>query len=629
MSGKGTFTAKDGTTFVVEKTGGTFRVWKVPPDGAGNRKKGKEVYNSLGGKDGDFQDALAAARAHYNNYQKLLQPSNNNSTSQPTPLEKSADITADQQKTETIKNDFSNEIQRYADKNNISEPEARKAIIDNPQLLEGTEFEKKHPEELKDYIDNGVPNDLYISSLSFVNQTERLGDLGEIYEQDKESRSDILGEFKDDTLGKREDRQNTETDLLLNEGLFGDKYKTIADALKPQEPEQSFSEKVSSYVPSSETVKSYIPSAISNFFGESEGDSQEEIPEGVNAPPNPLEYEETPPNPQENLDPDLLRKIALEREGEELKELGRRQSQEAFDVKDSMNFDPTSLWDTVNDTYQPPTIYDSDKQYDKKAHQLGIMGHGFGSTSTLENREGKNRARYESDHRAKLDLFDRFMNYGTINRNDWIRMNQEERNSMTDPFKTSADVMDTAIKRDNDNQYKQDVFRKDVAEGEMSNQDKNLFEELDMYNTENKMMDQRRQESINTAARLYDLARETQNFTNLDQVQKANLWAQRQQILQGWEGLRLNAEQQKAVQEAKEEAKKGASIAFFTKLAAAAAIIVATKGAGTPAAISIMAGGNAGNLSRDGNWNWGQGFGTSASAQSAPVPQVTAGSGGP
>lgn len=623
MSRKGTFTAKDGTTFVVEKTGGTFRVWKVPPEGAGNRKQGKEVYNSLGGKDGDFQDALAAARTHYNNYQKSLQPSNNNSTSQPTPLEESANITAEQQKTETIKNDFFNEIQRYADKNNIPESQARKDIIDNPNLLEGTEFEKKYPEEVKRYIENEVPNDLYISSLYFVNQTERLGDLGEIYEQDKENRSDILGEFKDDTLGKREDRQNTETDLLLNEGLFGDKYKTIADALKPQEPEQSFSEKVSSYVPSSETVKSYIPSAISNFFGGSEGDAQEETPDGVNATPNPLEYEETPPNPQENLDPELLRRIALEQEGEELKELGRRQSQEAFDVKDSMNFDPTSLWDTVNDTYQPPTIYDSDKQYDKKAHQLGIMGHGFGSTSTLENREGKNRARYESDHRAKLDLFDRFMNYGTINRNDWIRMNQEERNSMTDPFKTSADVMDTAIKRDNDNQYKQDVFRKDVAEGEMSNQEKNLFEELDMYNTENKMMDQRRQESVNTAERLYNLARQTQNFTNLDIQQKANLWAQRQQILQGWEGLRLNAEQQKAVQEAKAAAAKGDKIAFFTKLAAAAAIVATTGGAGVGAAVGLLAP-EAGKM-LDGKYNFRPVFGGGASSQSAPEPIIGVG----
>lgn len=76
----------------------------------------------------------------------------------------------------------------------------------------------------------------------------------------------------------------------------------------------------------------------------------------------------------------------------------------------------------------------------------------------------------------------------------------------------------------------------------------------------------------------------------------------------------------KAVQEAKEAAEKGDKIAFFTKLAAAAAIIVATKGAGTPAAIGIVAGGNAGSLSRDINWKWGPGFGTSASAQSATDP---------
>ena len=598
------------------------RIWRDHPDGKRIEMKhkngayrlyvdGKEVYKSEGYGNSSADEVIRYA-------DRLISQALGKTEGQTTPHQESAKITQDQLKAEKLKEDLNLAIQRHANENNISETEARKRILADRSLLNGTDFAKNHPEELKSYIENGVPDDLYTSSLYFVNNTERLGDLEKIYEQDKENRNDILREFKDDTLDKREERANTETDLLLNEGLFGDKYKTIADALKPKKPEQSFSEKVSSYVPTAETVKSYIPSAISNFFGGAEGDAQEKPPEGVDAAPNPFEYEEIPPNPQANLDPELLRRIALEREGEELKELGRRQEKEAFKIKDQMNFDPTSLWDTVNDTYQPPTIYDSDKQYDKKAHQLGIMGHNFGSTSTIANRERKNRARYEADHKAKLDLFDRFMNYGTINRNDWIRMNQEERKSMTDPFKTSADVMDTAIKRDNDNQYKQDVFRKDVAEGEMSNQGKNLAEELDKYNTETQMMEQRRQESFNTAARLYDLARQTQNFNNLDQVQRANLWAQRQQILQGWEGLRLNAQQQQAVQEAKEAAAKGDKIAFFTKLAGAAAIIATTGGAGVGTAVAMLAP-EAGKM-LDGKYSFGPLFGGGASAQSATDP---------
>jgi hypothetical protein len=610
--------APDGTVFLTEKVGGTYRVFQIPP-GKTRKNGGFQIYDTLGKKESDADDAFRFAQQALKQYNIGLK-NKDPQTPNLSPNQQNAEITEEQLKAEKLKEDFNIAIQRFADENNIPETEARKTILANPSVLENTNFAKNHPEELKSFIENSVPDDLYSSSLYFVNNTERLGDLEDIYNKDKKARNHIFDDFVDDTLDKREERANTETDLLLNEGLFGDKYKTIADALKPKEPEQSFSEKVSSYVPSAETVKSYIPSAISNFFGGEESDAQEKPPEGVDAAPNPFKYEEILPNPQDNLDPELLRKIALEREGEELKELGRRQKDEAFKIKDQMNFDPTSLWDTVNDTYQPPTIYDSDSYYDKKAHQLGVMGHNFGSTSTLENREGKNRARYEADHKAKLDLFDRFMNYGTINRNDWIRMNQEERNSMTDPFKTSADIMDTAIKRDNDNQYKQDVFRKDVAEGQMSNQGKNLFEELDTYNTETQMMEQRKQESINTAARLYDLARQTQNFNNLDEVQKANLWAQRQQILQGWEGLRLNAEQQKAVQEAKEAAAKGDKIAFFTKLAAAAAIIATTGGAGVGTAVAMLAP-EAGKM-LDGKYSFGPIFGGGASAQSATDPLV-------
>ena len=600
------------------------RIWRDHPDGKRIEMKhkngayrlyvdGKEVYKSEGYGNSSADDVIRYA-------DRLINQALGKTEGQTTPNQESANITAEQLEEEKLKERFNIAIQRHAYENNISEAEARKRILADPSLLKGTDFAKNYPEELKSYIENSFPDDLYISSLYFVNKTERLGDLGKIYEKDKKARSDIFDDFVDDTLDKREKRENTETDLLLNEGLFGGKYKTIADALKPKEPEQSFSEKVSSYVPSAETVKSYIPSAISNFFGGAEGDAQEKPPEGVDAAPIIKLDGESPPNPQANLDPELLRRIALESEGEGLKELGKRQSQEALKEKNKINPDPTSLWNTVNKTYQPPTIYDSDSYYDKKAHQLGIIGQNFGSTSTIANREGKNRARYEADHKAKLDLFDRFMNYGTINRNDWIRINQEERNSMTDPFKTSADIMDTAIKRDNDNQYKQDVFRKDVAEGEMSNQGKNLAEELDKYNTETQMMEQRRQESINTAARLYDLARQTQDFTNLDIQQKANLWAQRQQILQGWEGLRLNAEQQKAVQEAKEAAAKGDKIAFFTKLAGAAAIIATTGGAGVGAAVGILAP-EAGKM-LDGKYSFGPLFGGGASAQSSIDPLV-------
>ena len=272
----------------------------------------------------------------------------------------------------------------------------------------------------------------------------------------------------------------------------------------------------------------------------------------------------------------------------------------------------------MTDTYQPPTDYDSDSLYNKNSHLLAAAGHGPGSSSLDYNASQKDRARRESDHKAKLELFDRFLNHGTMSRNDWINLNKEQARSISDPFKTATDAMNQSINRDNENQYRQDVFKKDIATGEINNEGQSLNESLAMYNTNASVDQAQQQQAMSTLNSIYQLGLQEQNFNQLNEedkrnveLQRENLWAQRQQILVQLGKLKLAQKEREDLKKAAKAKSKMEFIGLITKIAAAAAITIGTGGAGAPAALALFAP-EAGNLlSKTPGY-----FGNSATAQS-------------
>ena len=547
-------TTLENHTYRVIFKNGHYRVYYSPPGGGETEiaKYGKtaedkrlaegKVDNLTGVKNKELQGKqLEKAQAE-------------KPAEEPTPFENAADITKEHR---------SNKEAEYALTEHLK-AQSRKTGIPISELLNDM-VAKGVPEHLKEKypeLADGIPDPIYNDISYLITQKDDTETLGDIFDESKNKRSEIVSDLKENTVGKREGQEGAELSLMLDPNVNGEKYSGLYDRL-------------------SEDQKA-------------------------------------------SATPELLRRLAQEQEGQKLKDLGNRQSEETGEVKNQINMDPTSLWNTVEGIYQSPIKYDSDSLYNRRGHQLANAGHGFGSTTLNDNEANRNRARHESDHRGKLELFDRFMNYGNISRGDFIKMNQEERNSMSDPFKTSADAMNQSLNRDNENQYRQDVFQKDLATGEINNEQQSLNESLNMHNNQAAVNEQQQQQAANTLNSIYQLGIDEQNFNQLNdqqkndlEVQKQNMWAQRQQILIQLGQLNLNQQAQEDLREAKRAAARGDKIAFFAKIAATAAILIGTGGAGAPAAASIWAPSAGNHLT---GLDWRNPFGNSATAQSKQDP---------
>ena len=478
---------------------------------------------------------------------KVEQPTEEPST----PFENAAELTGQFGNLKDFEYDLTEYIKAESRKTGIPRSDILARIISDPKNNIPPYIREKHPE-----YSQRIPDGIYNNIAYLITQKDETATLGEIFDETKEKREGITSGLKEDTLGRRVDQDGTEMAMMLNPEISGNKYSKLYDLLSDEQ--------------------------------------------------------------KATVTPEMLRRIEQGQEAQRIQGLGNQQSEEAGEVKNKIELDPVKLWQTVSDTYQPPTDYDSDSLYNKNSHLLAAVGHGPGSSSLNYNASQKDRARHEFDHNAKLGLFDRFLNHGTMSRNDWINLNKEQGRSMSDPFKTAADAMNQSINRDNENQYRQDVFKKDIATGEMNNEGQNLNEALAMYNTNASVDQAQQQQAMSTLNSIYQLGLQEQNFNQLNEedkrnveLQRENLWAQRQQVLAMLGQLNLAQKEREDLQKAAKTKSKMEFIGLVTKIAAAAAITIGTGGAGAPAALALFAPEAGSALAKTPGY-----FGNSATAQS-------------
>lgn len=520
-------------------------------------KNGREIWRSEGKDKKDYEAAKMWLNVTLKNDNKQAQqnvkpePEVEQPPEEPTPLENAADLTNKFGNLKDFEYDLTEYIKAESRKTGIPRSDILAGIISDPENSIPPYIREKHPE-----YSQRIPDGIYNNIAYLITQKDETATLGEIFDDTREKREGITANLKEDTLGRRVDQDDTEVDMMRNPEISGNKYADLFDRLSDEQ--------------------------------------------------------------KATVTPEMLRRIEQEQEAQKIKDLGYQQSEEAGNVKNQIELDPLKLWQTVSDTYQPPTDYDSDSLYNKNSHLLAAAGHGPGSSSLNYNASQKDKARHESDHKGKLELFDRFLNHGTMSRSDWINLNKEQGRSMSDPFKTSSDAMNQSINRDNENQYRQDVFKKDIATGEMNNEGQSLNESLAMYNTNASVNQAQQQQAMNTLDSIYQLGLQEQKFNQLNEedkrnveLQRENLWAQKQQILIQLGQLNLAQKEREDLQKAAKTKSKMEFIGLITKIAAAAAITIGTGGAGTPAAISLFAPEAGSALSKTPGY-----FGNSATAQS-------------
>ena len=519
-------------------------------------KNGTEIWKSEGKTKDDFEAAKHWLNATLNNDNKKAQQKVEPEVEQPaeeppTPLENAADIAGQFGNLKGFEYDLTEYIKAESRKTGIPRSDILAGIVSDPENNIPPYIREKHPE-----YSQRIPDGIYNNIAYLITQKDETATLGEIFDETREKREGITSDLKEDTLGRRFGQDQTEMAMMLSPEISGNKYSKLYDLLTDEQ--------------------------------------------------------------KATVTPEILRRIEQAQEAQRIQDLGAKQSEEAGKVKNKIELDPVKLWQTVTDTYQPPTDYDSDSLYNKNSHLLAAAGHGPGSSSLNYNASQKDRARHEFDHKAKLGLFDRFLNHGTMSRNDWINLNKEQGRSMSDPFKTANDAMNQSINRDNENQYRQDVFKKDIATGEMNNEGQSLNEALTMYNTNASVDQAQQQQAMSTLNSIYQLGLQEQNFNQLNEedkrnveLQRENLWAQRQQVLAMLGQLNLAQKEREDLQKAAKTKSKMEFIGLITKIAAAAAITIGTGGAGAPAALALFAPEAGSVLAKTPDY-----FGNSATAQS-------------
>ena len=524
-------------------------------------KNGTEIWKSEGKDNKDFEAAKHWLNVTLKNDNKQAQQN-----VKPEPeVEQPAEEPTPLENAADLTNKFGNLKGFEYDLTEYIKAESRKTGIPRSDILAGiiSDPENSIPPYIREKhpeYSQRIPDGIYNNIAYLITQKDETATLGEIFDDTREKREGITSGLKEETLGRRVDQDDTELAMMRNPEISGNKYAGLFDRLSDEQ--------------------------------------------------------------KATVTPEMLRRIEQEQETQKMKDLGEQQSTEAGNVKSQIEMDPLKLWQTVSDTYQAPTEYDSDSIYNKRSHNLAASGHGPGSSSLNYNASQKDKARYESDHKGKLELFDRFLNHGTMSRNDWINTNKEQGRSISDPFKTAADAMNQSINRDNENQYRQDVFKKDIATGEMNNEGQSLNEALTMYNTDASVNQSQQQQAMNTLNSIYQLGLSEQNFNQLNEEdkraieqQRENLWAQKQQVLIQLGQLNLAQKEREDLQKAAKTKSKMEFIGLITKIAAAAAITIGTGGAGAPAALALFAPEAGSALSKTPGY-----FGNSATAQSTAQP---------
>ena len=256
------------------------------------------------------------------------------------------------------------------------------------------------------------------------------------------------------------------------------------------------------------------------------------------------------PDQQETITPDQLR--MLQREQELSK--GKAQSTQFANLFTSMApqegdihmqwTDPSygnvkSVWDQ---DFLPNYQYTSTGPYNQREHELAAAGHARGSSSIMGNAEARKNAIKLENIRAMRELQDLFRGGNQGNReiiDSLDSLSRAQRGAAFEPIKTEADIIGKDLQRQSDEAYRDNVFTKDIAQGEIRNINAEMQENTSLYNLLEQQRSQELQQYQGLANEIYQYAMLSQDIDKLSGEQKQQyamlqegLWQNRQQIIE-------------------------------------------------------------------------------------------------
>jgi len=320
---------------------------------------------------------------------------------------------------------------------------------------------------------------------------------------------------------------------------------------------------------------------------------------------------------KESMSPDQMRRLGLEKDLDRYKGKGFEQGEKLSglmpgeDFKLNWGSEPSyaaakSIWDT---DYKPEYNYSSDKPFDQKEHQLAASGHGLGSSSLENNQTNKTFGRrreelenirmiqqmLESEHRGRGD---------TIGQLD--KLSKSSRDAFGEPIEKGANLVGEDLRRTGDQGFKDKVFDKDLAEGEMNLASAEMGEDLNSYLMNEGQRTQEMQQYQGLANQVYQFGMLSENIGQMGAEKQQeyamlqeNLWQSRAQIVAMLRKLNM---QEEAFDLQKAEANKEAfmqKLMLIAKIGGTAALVamgqpVAAAGLWAPNAAAMFQKGGSG-----------------------------------
>lgn len=330
---------------------------------------------------------------------------------------------------------------------------------------------------------------------------------------------------------------------------------------------------------------------------------------------------------KEIMTPDELRRLNRERELDQAKQqsfnnaniLGSIAPQEGdirFNWENPDYAAIKSIWDR---DYSPTYQYTSRGPYDQREHELAAAGHARGSSSIMGNAEARSRSIKMED----LDAMTKLQNLvrgGNLGNQEIIggldRLYQAQRGASFEPIATESKIMNEDLRRQADQEYRDNVFNRDVAQAEMNLANTEMNENLQLQQMlENRRL-QEMQQYEGLASQIYQLGMLTQNIKELSGEQQQqhamlqeNLWQNRAKIIDMLQRSGREAEAFELQKAANNKAEFMERLAVLAKIAGTIGLVAAQQ---PVAAAALWAPNVASHIdSNKGGW-----FGNSAQANS-------------
>ena len=326
---------------------------------------------------------------------------------------------------------------------------------------------------------------------------------------------------------------------------------------------------------------------------------------------------------QESMDPEKMRRLGLEKDLDRYKGEGFQQGEKLSglmpgeDFKLNWGSEPSysaakNIWDT---DYKPNYNYSSDQPFAQREHELAASGHGPGSSSLESNQTNKDFGRrreelenirmiqqmLESEHRGRGD---------TIGQLD--KLSRSSRDAFGEPIEKGAGLVGEDLRRTGDQGFKDKVFQKDLAEGEMNLASAEMGEDLNSYLMNEGQRTQEMQQYQGLANQVYQFGMLSENIGQMGAEKQQefamlqeSLWQNRAQIVAMLRKLNM---QEEAFDLQKAEANKEAfmqKLMLIAKIGGTAALVamgqpVAAAGIWAPNAAALFQKGGGGT--QGGSW---------------------------